>query len=317
MSDSKRTTRLREFFFSPRTQLMPFGVLPIHAQMAEAAGFGAFHISGGMAAWWLNGMPDVGMMTRTEIIDNARRIVQSVDIPVYCDADTGYGGIQNVRQTVREFIEAGVAGIHLEDQLDPKKAGGQAGISLVSDEEAIGRFNAAVDVRDQMDPDFVITARTDGYAVAGGGVEEALRRGRLYRENTGVDVIFFEGIRDWQEVRHLLAEVPGPAYAIVSRHAGPTPPVAQLSEWGQAINIVPFLLPGVQDAWKLLLRVKNSGEMAAFDEYASEIFRLEGTEEYVGWGDRFVKPTYEQVREFEERYLPQSQQRNYEGSVAD
>jgi methylisocitrate lyase len=104
---------------------MPFGVLPIHAQIGEAPGFGAFHISGGMASWWLNGMPDVGLMTRTEVIANARRIVQSVDIPVYCDADTGYGGIQNVRQTVREFIEAGVAGIHIEDQLDPKKAGGR------------------------------------------------------------------------------------------------------------------------------------------------------------------------------------------------
>lgn len=317
MSDSKKTTRLREFFSSPRTELMPFGVLPIHAQMAEAAGFGAFHISGGMASWWLNGVPDVGLMTRTEIIDNARRIVQSVDIPVYCDADTGYGGIQNVRKTVQEFMDAGVAGIHIEDQLDPKKAGGQAGIALVSDEEAIGRLNAAVEARDEMDRDFVITARTDGYAVAGGGVEEALRRGRLYRENTGVDVIFYEGIRTWDEVRYLLAETPGPAYAIASRHAGPTPPVAQLSEWGQAINIVPFLLPGVQDAWKLLLKVKNTGEMAAYDQYLADSFALEGTEEFVSYGDRFVKPSYQQVRELEERYLPQSLQRDYENSIHD
>lgn len=317
MSDSKKTTRLREFFSSARTELMPFGVLPIHAQMAEAAGFGAFHISGGMASWWLNGVPDVGLMTRTEVIDNARRIVQSVDIPVYCDADTGYGGIQNVRKTVQDFIHAGVAGIHIEDQLDPKKAGGQAGISLVSDEEAIGRLNAAVEARNEMDRDFVITARTDGYAVAGGGLDEALRRGRLYRENTDVDVIFYEGIRTWDEVRYLLAETPGPAYVIPSRHAGPTPPVAQLSEWGQAINIVPFLVPGVQDAWKLLLKVKNAGEMAAYDQYLADSFALEGSEEFVGYGDRFVKPSYQQVRELEERYLPQSLQRDYENSIHD
>lgn len=309
--------RLRAFFESPRTELMPFGVLPIHAQMAEAAGFGAFHISGGMAAWWLNGMPDVGLMTRTEVITNARRIAESVDIPVYCDADTGYGGIQNVRRTVQEFIDAGVAGIHIEDQLDPKKAGGQAGIAIVSDEEAVGRLNAAVEVRDELNPDFLITARTDGYAIAGGGAEEALRRGRLYREQTGVDVIFYEGIRDWAEVRQLLEGTPGPAYVIASRHAGPTPSVAELSSWGQAINIVPFLLPGVLDAWKLLLRVRDTGEMAPFDEYLDAAFALEGTPEFVGYGDRFVKPTYEQVRQLEERFLPASQQRDYENSVHD
>jgi 2-methylisocitrate lyase-like PEP mutase family enzyme len=317
MTVSKKTTRLREFFSSPRTELMPFGVLPIHAQMAEAAGFGAFHISGGMACWWLNGVPDVGLMTRTEIIDNARRIAQSVDIPVYCDADTGYGGIQNVRKTVQEFIAAGVAGIHIEDQLDPKKPGGQAGIALVSDEEAIGRLNAAVEARNEMDPDFVITARTDGYGAAGGGLEEALRRGRLYRQKTGVDVIFYEGIRTWEEARYLLGETEGPAYVIASRHAGTTPPVAQLSEWGQAINIVPFLLPGVQDAWKLLLDVRNSGELAAYDRYVENSYALEGTEAFVGHGDRFIKPSYQQVRELEERYLPASQQRDYEGSLHD
>jgi 2-methylisocitrate lyase-like PEP mutase family enzyme len=317
MTTPSKAQRLREFFASPRTELMPFGVLPIHAQMAEAAGFEAFHISGGMASWWLKGVPDVGLMTRTEVIDNARRVVQSVDIPVYCDADTGYGGIQNVGQTVREFIDAGVAGIHIEDQLDPKKAGGQAGIEIVSDEEAIGRLNAAVEARNNIDPDFVITARTDGYAVAGGGLEEALRRGQLYRAETDVDVIFYEGIRDWEEVRYLLTETEGPAYVIASRHAGPTPPVAQLSEWGQAIQIVPFLQPGVQDAWKLLLKVKNSGEMAAYDQYMQDSFALEGTEEFVGYGDRFVKPSYQQVRELEERHLPADQQRDYAGSTFD
>lgn len=321
MTDStaqvKKTTRLREFFLSPRTELMPFGVLPIHAQMAEAAGFKAFHISGGMASWWLNGEPDVGLMTRTEIIDNARRVARSVDIPVYCDADTGYGGIQNVRKTVQEFIAAGVAGIHIEDQLDPKKAGGQAGIALVSDEEAIGRLRAATEARDELDPDFVIVARTDGYATAGGGLEEAIRRGNLYREKTDVDLVFYEGLRTWDDVRIALSRTDGPAYSIASRHAGPTPPVAELSSWGQSINIVPFLLPGVIDAWKLLLKVKNSGEMGALDAYLGEEFALEGTEEFVGWGDRFVRPSYEEVRRLEERFLPADQQRDYENSVHD
>jgi methylisocitrate lyase len=309
--NEKKTTRLRRIFESDRTELMPFGVMPIHAQMAERAGFGSFHISGGMTSWW-NGLPDVGLMTRTEIVDAARRIAHSVDIPVYCDADTGYGGIQNVQKTVQEFIAAGVAGIHIEDQLDPKKAGGQAGIAIVSDEEAIGRLRAAVEVRDELDPDFVLTARTDGYGAAGGGLEEALRRGKLYRQETGVDVIFYEGIRTWDEVRHLLAETPGPTYVIASRHAGPTPSVDELSKMGQAINIVPFVIPGILEVWKLLLKVRASGELAPIDEYLNLMFEIEGTEEFVGWGDAFVQPSYQHVRALEERFLPAEQQRDYD-----
>lgn len=309
----KKTTRLKQIFLDNKhTTIMPFGVLPIHAQMAETAGFNSFYISGGMTCWWLKGIPDVGMMTRSEIIENARNIARSVDIPVYCDADTGYGGIQNVRKTVQDFIDAGIAGIHFEDQVEPKKAGGQAGIEIVSDEEAIGRLRCACAARDEMDPDFVITARTDGYAVAGGGVEEALRRGKLYAKETNVDVIFYEGIRSWDEVRYLLKETPKPAYCIASIHAGPSPKIAELSKMGQTISIAPFIVPGVQEVWKMLLQIKNTGELAVLDEYQKEMFfGKQGTEEYVGWGDRFVKPSYQQVRELEEMYLPANKQRDY------
>lgn len=313
---NKKSTRLKEIFYSPKTELMPFGVLPIHAQMAEKAGFSCFHISGGMGAWWLNGEPDVGLMTRTEIVDNARRIANSVDIPIYCDADTGYGGIQNVRKTVQEYIRAGLAGLHIEDQLDPKKAGGSAGIALVSDEEAIGRLRAACEARDELDPDFVITARTDGYGAGGGGLAEAARRGKLYREQTGVDVVFFEGIRTWEEVRYLNTAVSGPTYCIASRHAGPHPSIADLSDMQQTINIVPFILPGVQEVWNLLLEVRDKGEMAPYDAYLNHVFAQQG-DQLVGYGDGFAKPNYAKVRELEEKFLPRSMQRDYEGSIHD
>lgn len=314
MTKLRRTTRLKRIFESPNTELMPFGVMPIHAQMAERAGFGAFYISGGLTAWWY-GMPDVGLVTRTEVVDLARRIVQSVDIPVYCDADTGYGGIHNVRKTVQEFVAAGVAGIHIEDQREPKKTGGYAGVEIVSDEEAIGRLRAACEARDELDPDFVITARTDAYGAAGGGLEEALRRGALYKQETGVDVIFYEGIRTWEESRRLLAETPGPAYVIASRQAGRTPSVAELSAMGQAINIVQFAVPALPETWKLLLKVKNTGELAPVDEYIEELFAEQDTEEFIGKGDAFVQPTYEQVRQLEQRFLPADQQRDYEGTT--
>lgn len=316
MTKSK-SHRLREFFFSPKTELLPLGVLPIHAQMCERAGFGAFHISGAMSAWWLNGEPDAGLTTRSEMLDNARRVVQSVDIPVYADADTGYGGVQNVRKTIQELIRAGVAGCHIEDQLDPKKAGGAAGIALVSDEEAVGRLNAAIEARDELDADFVITARTDGYGAGGGGLAEAVRRGKLYRERTKADVIFFEGLRSWDEIRFALSEVSGPAYAIASRHAGRTPSVAEMTEMGQAINVLPIAVPGVQEIWTLLLEIKRAGQTGPMDEYVRKLFSIEGAEEFTGYGDVFIKPTYEQIRGMEEKFLPISQRRDYEGSIHD
>ncbi|WP_340268823.1 isocitrate lyase/PEP mutase family protein [Sphingobium mellinum] len=317
MPQLSKSRRLREFFFSPKTELMPLGVLPIHAQMCERAGFGAFHISGGMCAWWLSGEPDAGLMTRSEVLDNARRIVDSVDIPVYADADTGYGGIQNVRKTVQQFIRAGLAGCHIEDQLDPKKAGGAAGIALVSDEEAIGRLNAAIEARDELDPDFVITARTDGYGAGGGGLGEAVRRAKLYREKTKADVIFLEGLRSWEEGRYALSEVSGPAYVIASRHAGRAPSISELTEMGQAMQVLPIAFPGVQEVWNLVREIAQRGEAAPMDDYIEKLFSIEGTDGFTGYGDGFIKPTYEQVRKMEEKFLPQEQHRDYEGSIHD
>ncbi|BAU94425.1 candidate carboxyvinyl-carboxyphosphonate phosphorylmutase [Corynebacterium suranareeae] len=316
MSLSK-SARLRALFESKETTIMPFGTLPMHAQMAEKAGFPAFEVSGGMSSWWVGGVADVGWLTMTEVVAHCKTIAASVDIPIFCDADTGYGSAINARRTVQEFIQAGIAGIHIEDQLEPKKAGGQAGIALVSDEEAIGRINAACDARDEMDKDFVIVARTDGYGAEGGSLEEAIRRGKLYAEETGADCIFYEGLRTWEEVRIANEETPGPSYCIASRHAGPTPSVKELTEMGQAIQIAPFILPGVQEVWRLLLELKNTGELAPIDAYNAQAFDRLGEEDYVGFGDVFVKPSYEDVRKWEEAYYPAEKQRDYVNTIHD
>ncbi|KAI8937136.1 hypothetical protein NX059_006350 [Plenodomus lindquistii] len=310
----KKTTRLKSLFHTPTTTIIPFGSLPLHAQMAEAAAYPAFYISGALTSWHVFGLPDAGLLTLTEVINHARTIASSVSIPIFCDADTGYGGPINVQRCVREFIAAGVAGIHIEDQLDPKKAGDQAGIELVSDEEAVGRLNAACAARDALDPDFVIVARTDGYTARGGSLEEAIRRGKLYKEKTGVDVVFVEGLHSWEETRRALKSIPGPTYAIPSRLAGPHPSLRELSEMGQAINILPFGLPGVQEVWGLLLESRERGDLSAFDEYTAKGDRLKGTERWTGWGDRWVKPSYAEVRQVEESFLPKSKLRDYENN---
>ncbi|MFV2178572.1 oxaloacetate decarboxylase [Actinomadura sp. LOL_016] len=312
----KKSTRLKALFQRPETVLMPFGVLPIHAQMAERAGFEAFEVSGGMTTWWVGGVPDVGLMTMTEVVAHCGRVARAVDIPVFCDADTGYGpGPANIRRTVHEFVHAGVAGIHIEDQAEPKKAGGQSGIALVSDAEAIGRLNAAVDARDELDEDFVIVARTDGYGAAGGGLEEAIRRGCLYREETDADVIFYEGLHTWDQIRTALKETPGPAYAIPAQTIGSRPPMIELSAMGQSIEIVPFILPGLLETWRLLVDVKEAGTFAPMDAYIAQLDASKGTKYDIGWGDVFVKPSYEDVRRMEEAYLPPEQQRDYVNNV--
>lgn len=314
MSETKGA-RLRALFNNSSTTLVPFGTLPLHAQMAEAAGFEMFEVSGGMSAWWEFGVADVGHVTLTEVVDQARRVARSVDIPVYCDADTGYGAPLNVQRTVREFIDAGVAGIHIEDQREPKKAGGQPGIALVSDAEAIGRLNAAVEARDKYDPDFVLVARTDGYGATGGSFEEAIRRGKLYREETGVDVIFYEGFHTWEQIRMALTETPGPAYAIPAPSIETRPSIEELSAMGQSIDILPFILPGVHEVWRLLLEVKEAGNYTPMDAYIRSVQDAAGTKFDVGWGDPFGRPSYEEARRTEDAFLPAELRRDYINNV--
>jgi methylisocitrate lyase len=162
-----------------------------------------------------------------------------------------------------------------------------------------------------LDRDFVIVARTDGYGAAGGSLDEAIRRAKVYKAETGADVIFFEGLDSWDDVQRANAETPGPSYAIASRKAGPVPSLARLTEIDQSINVANFVLPGVQEVWNLLLEVKADGGLGPIDRYRSRLESFRGTPQFVGIGDVFVSPNYEQVREMEAKYLPADEQRDY------
>ena len=313
MSSSSYGAALREVFERPETVVVPFGSLPIHAQMAQHAGFEAFELSGGMSAWWAEGASDTGWLTLTEVVAHAKRVARSVDIPVYCDADTGFGAPINVQRTVAEFIDAGVAGIHIEDQREPKKSGGTTGIELVSDAEAIGRLNAAVEARDRLDADFVIVARTDGFGAAGGSVDEAIRRAQLYRAETGVDAIFFEGAPNYEQAQLALKETPGPSYVMGYNLLGQKS-LAELTEMGQAIEAVPFVLPGIHEVWRLLLDIKETGDGTPLGAYLEKMAEAKGTPYDIGWGTSFGRPSAEYVRETEEKYLPTQAQRDYVNS---
>src|SRR5262245_63527683 len=145
------------------------------AKLADRAGFRAIYLSGG-ALSAAAGVPDVGLLTLTEFADEARRLATATSLPLLCDADTGFGEALNVERTVREFESAGAAGIHLEDQVFPKRCGHLSGKSLVVPEVMAAKVRAAVAAK--RDPDFVVIARTDARGVT--GVDDAVRRANLY-----------------------------------------------------------------------------------------------------------------------------------------
>ncbi|GBD10617.1 2,3-dimethylmalate lyase [bacterium HR23] len=188
------TTRFRRLLKRPGLILAPFVFDAYQAKIAEAVGFPLLYMTGfGTAA--ARGYPDVGLVTQTEMVQNARYIASAVRLPVLCDADTGYGNPINVWRTVREYEAAGVAGIHIEDQVFPKKCGFFEGKQVVPLEEHVQKIRAALDAR--RDKDFVIIARTDALAV--NGWEDTLRRCRAYYE-AGADLVFVDGIRTQEDL---------------------------------------------------------------------------------------------------------------------
>src|SRR5215813_10914023 len=181
--------RLRALLESGQTIVAPGAVDPLAARLVEEAGFPAVYMTGFGTSAALLGRPDVGLLTMTEMAGNAGRIAACVDIPVIADADTGYGNPLNVIRTVGAFEAAGVAGIHIEDQVAPKKCGHMEGKLVISAGEMAQKLRAAVEAR--TNPDFVIIARTDARAVEGLG--RAIERASLYRE-AGADVLFIEAL---------------------------------------------------------------------------------------------------------------------------
>ena len=199
----KTTTKLREMLGSGPMVVAPFIMNALHAKIAESVGFRAVYMTGsGTSAE--RGFPDVGLLTMTEMVNNAKFISDAVDIPVICDADTGYGNIINVRRTVREYEAVGVAGIHLEDQLFPKKCGFFEGKQVIPMEEHVQKIRAALDAR--RDPDFVIIARCDAYAVT--GWEDTVARCKAYSD-AGADMVFVDGINTMDDLKNYATDLAG------------------------------------------------------------------------------------------------------------
>src|SRR5437773_1995302 len=189
---------------------------PLDAQIAERVGMKAIYLSGYSMAL-ANGWPDMGFLTMTEMTRIASMVASAVEIPIIADADDGYGNALSAMRTVQEFIKTGVAGVHIEDQQFPNCCGHIAGKTIVTREEAIGKYRAAVEVRNREEPGSVIVARTDAFGAVGGSLDEAIWRGRAYAD-AGADLI-------WSEFSNASRE-PAVAFARALRESHPHVPLA-------------------------------------------------------------------------------------------
>nr|WP_211177999.1 oxaloacetate decarboxylase [Pseudonocardia acidicola] len=243
--------------------LAPGAYDALSARLIEQAGFDVVYMTGFGTTASLIGRPDVGLLTATEMADNARRIVAAVDVPVIADADTGYGNAINVLRTVAAYEQAGVAGLHLEDQVMPKKCGHMSGKAVIGADEMVGKIKAAVAAR--RDPDLVIIARTDAAAVE--GLDAAIARARAYA-GAGADVLFVEAPTSEDDIARVAAELRGVAPLVFNwAEGGRTPALSlgRITELGFSLVLYPIgaLLAATAGIRALLDTVRKDGTPAA------------------------------------------------------
>jgi 2-methylisocitrate lyase-like PEP mutase family enzyme len=227
------------------------------ARLVASLGFPALYMTGSGTAAVRLGQPDIGLLTMTEMADNAARIVDAAGLPLVADADDGYGNPLNVHRAVRTYERAGVAALHIEDQVSPKRCGHFGGKRLITPADMQAKIRAAVDAR--TDPDLAIIARTDALAVD--GLAAALDRAAAYAE-AGADVTFVEAPRTEAEIERIGRSLPVPQLFNMST-SGKTPhlPAGRLAELNFRIAIYPnyVLYAALAGARALLLRLKQSG----------------------------------------------------------
>ncbi|SFE49198.1 isocitrate lyase/PEP mutase family protein [Blastococcus tunisiensis] len=251
--------RLRELVEGPEPLLAPGAYDALSARLIEQAGFDAVYMTGFGTTASLIGRPDVGLLSGTEMVDNARRIVAAVDVPVIADADTGYGNAINVVRTVQLYEQAGVAGIQLEDQVMPKKCGHMSGKLLIGADEMVGKIRAAVEAR--RDPDLLVIARTDAVAVT--GTDDAIARARAFAD-AGADVLFVEAPTSDADIERVATELRDVAPLVFNwAEGGKTPPMSleRITELGFSLVIYPIgtLLAATAGIRSLLATLRRDG----------------------------------------------------------
>lgn len=291
----KKTTLLRKRINSEKGLWNPLCYDCLSARIFDKVGADVIAISGYGISMSLLGLPDMGFISLPELTMVTRFVANSVETPVLADADTGFGNALSVIRTTRELIHAGAAAMLIEDQLAPKRCGHVAGKQIIPVEEAIGKYKAAVDVRNDLDPDFVIVARTDARGALGGSLDEAITRVNSYLK-AGADVAFVEGIPSKDELRRVVKDVKGPVlYNMIG--ISPIIPFHELKEMG--VSIIGFGMAhwaATRSIWDYAHDLKKRGVEAQIQFLESmKGHPLEDDHAFAG---------FPEMKALEEKYLP-------------
>jgi 2-methylisocitrate lyase-like PEP mutase family enzyme len=288
----KTTTRLRQLLNAPDMLVAPGAYDGITARLIEQAGFSAVYMTGaGTSASF--GLPDYGLLTMTEMVGNAARMTAAMKLPLIADGDTGYGSELNVVRTIQEHERAGTAGIHIEDQVSPKRCGHLDGKELISTEDYVAKIRAAVATR--RDPDFIIIARSDARSVA--GFDEAIHRVNAALA-AGADIGFVESPQSLEEVQLVPQRVKGPCLLnVVWRGKTPQVDMRDAQAMGYRIAILPGMLLktiyGACDAALASLKETHQHPTPLFDSEVREGFRRFGADDWDALRTRFRDPASE------------------------
>jgi 2-methylisocitrate lyase-like PEP mutase family enzyme len=275
---------LRQQLATGRMLVAPGAYDAIGARMIEQAGFGAVYMTGaGTSA--ARGFPDFGLVTMSEMVDNAALMARSISVPLIADADTGYGNELNVTRTVREYETRGVAAVHIEDQVSPKRCGHLDGKVVIPREEFVSKIRAAVEAR--RTPDFVVIARTDARATA--DLDEAIWRANAALD-AGADIAFVEAVQTTEEMAAVPKRVRGPCLLnVVPGGKTPVPRMRDAEEMGYKLAIVPglMLMATLQFGDAALKQLRESGELPVAGASVGEVFRRFGADEWNELRTRF------------------------------
>lgn len=254
--------RLREAIEAERPLQVVGTINAYSALLAERAGIRAIYLSGAGVANASHGLPDLGLTTLEDVVEDARRITRASKLPLLVDVDTGWGSTESIQRTIRELIKAGAAALQIEDQVDAKRCGHRAGKQLVTTEEMNDRLKALLDAR--TDPTFVIMARTDAAGVE--SLDSAIERANRYVE-TGADMIFAEALTSLEEYRRFTSAVPVPVLANITEF-GRTPlfTIDELRNAGVRLVLYPLTA----------FRAMSAAAMRAY-----QTIRMEGTQKSI------------------------------------
>ena len=310
----KQSTVLRNLLVKGEVPIVPAIGTADQAQLAEKLGFKAVLVSGSSVSTQVLGLPDVGLMTMTELVHNVEHICNASKICAMVDCDTGFGNAINVRRTVASMIRAGAAGLFIEDQVSPKRCAFVKGKEVISREEAAGKYQAAVDVRNELDPDFIIMARTDARTAVGGSLEEVIRRGSAYLD-AGADVFYVAGLQSRDEIRQVRNALKDCLRFLSGSWSAIKPPLTQeeMQEFGICMahcNLRPIYFIALYD---FLVEFKARGfdfENEFRKKY--ENHPMGGSDFFAGVFDLSGLP---KVAEWEKRYIPPEALERYESSL--